>query len=150
MTTRAGTTWRLFATTTVDVMNGRRYPTLCTLLMRGAVDEGTDCSAGYTDSAEQPVFVTAIPSDLFFSETDVRGASLVIGIAADAAASVQLTLTSGRRVRVSLSTDHGFAYFCGRTGCACAVQRIDALADDGHVQASETALSRYWCPKRRP
>ena len=140
--------WRMFAATTRAASSAEHTPYLCLLVMRNTSDEGTDCSSGSLDAAGHSVFEQSDPSQIDFVETAVAGSSLIFGIAANAARTVDVVTPSGTHITLPLSKDHGFLYFCGRVGCACEIERIESFAASGRRLASEGSLATTWCPHR--
>jgi hypothetical protein len=141
--------WRLFAALTPAASSPQHIPDLCVLVMRDGSDEGTSCTNGFKDASGAPRFDQADPTKIDFEEFDVAGSSLVYGIAANAATTVEAITPSGKRIAMPLSQDHAFLHFCGRFGCGCEIERIESLAANGKILAVEGGLATTWCDHRR-
>jgi hypothetical protein len=148
LTVQRNEVWRLFAATTPAAASAEHIPYLCVLVMKDTRDEGTDCSSGSLDAAGRPVFEQSDTSKIDFVETDEAGVSLIYGIAANAARTLDVITPSGTHITLPLSKDHGFLYFCGHAGCACEIERIESFAATGRTLASDGMLASTWCPHR--
>lgn len=136
--------WRLYAA--IIPAPPPQPPQLCELLMAGKIDEGTICASGQRSASGQAVFPQAVdPSNLDFSEADQAGVSLIEGIAPNAAAQVKIFTPAGRSTTLALSPDRAFLHFCGRAGCGCEIDRIEALSSQGRVLAVDADLVASWC-----
>jgi hypothetical protein len=124
-------------------------PSLCVLVMRGRIDEGTSCTSGTLDAAGHPIFDQANPAKIDFEEFDVAGSSMIYGIAANAARTVDAITPARKRIALPMSADHAFLYFCSHAGCACEIELIESFAADGHRLAVESGLATTWCERHR-
>jgi len=101
-----GVVWRIYAATTPSASSPDDVPKLCELVMRGNSDLGTGCTSGGVDAEGRDVFDQATdPSRIDFTELDAAHASLVYGIAANAATRVGALTRGGRRLTLPLSRD---------------------------------------------